>query len=130
MPSTVPSIKVTKSFPFKGGTREYSNRYHFLGGTPADSAHWKALMDSVVSVEITFISAEAHVESVTGYAAGSDVPVHNELYHTAGVLSPGGSVAKAPGEVAALLRYATNRRTMMITFFSITLRFLALLKAP
>jgi hypothetical protein len=111
-PSTTPSVKVDKTFPFKGANRDFSNRYHFLGGTPPDAAHWKLLMDSVVSVEQTIFSADALIVKITGYAAGSELPVHEELYNTPGNLSPGAGVAKAPGEVAALVRYTTNARSI------------------
>jgi hypothetical protein len=112
MPATVPSLRVTKSFPFKGATREYSNRYHFLGGTPGAASNWKALMDAVVQQESLLVSSDTHVVSAIGYAAGSDLPVHTELYNTPGALSPGAGVAKAPGEVAALLRFSTNARSI------------------
>jgi len=45
------SLKVTKSFAFRGGVREWSNRYHFDGTTPADSGHWTTLSDAVVTAE-------------------------------------------------------------------------------
>jgi hypothetical protein len=32
--ATVPSIRVVKSFNYRGVLREFSNRYHFSGGTP------------------------------------------------------------------------------------------------
>lgn len=109
--AATPSLKVIKSFAFKGGTRQYSNRYHFLGGTPADATHWHTLMDAVVLVEKTTISSGTTIVEAVGYAAGSDVPVATKTYSTAGTLTPVSGYNQAPGEVAALLRFSTNART-------------------
>lgn len=104
-------MKVLKSFPFKGGSRVWSNRYYFNGGTPADDTHWHLLMDSIVSVEETLYSSDTTIIECIGYAAGSDVPVSSKLYAATGSLTPGSGVAKAPGEVAALVRWQTSART-------------------
>jgi hypothetical protein len=108
--AATPSIKVTKSFTYRGVVRNFSNRYHFNGGTPADSAHWTTLSDLVVTREKAIFLSNVTIISTTGYAAGSDVPVFSKTYATAGTLSPGTSVL-TPGDVAALVRYATTART-------------------
>lgn len=109
MPSVKPSLRVEKSFGFKGGTQLWSNRYHFNGGTPADSTAWHALMDAVVNLEKTVFTGRVQIVRCVGYAAGSDVPVTSKNYSTAGTLSSSGS--DCPGEVAALVRYATAARS-------------------
>lgn len=105
------SLRVIKTFPFKGGTRAYSNRYHFNGGTPADATHWHTLMDNVVTAEKAVHFAGVTITEVVGYAAGSDVPVATKNYTTAGTLTGVGSNSYPPGEVAALLRWSTNARS-------------------
>ena len=107
--ATTPSLKVIKSMPFKGGTRQFSNRYHFNGGTPADTAHWTTFSDNVVAAEKTLYPADTSIVETIGYAAGSDVPIFSKTYTTAG--TNGGSGNIPPGEVAALVRYSTTART-------------------
>lgn len=109
-PSTVPSISIEKSFLFKGGNRTWGNRYHFLGGTPADATHWHTLMDAVVAAEALVYESSQTIISATGYAAGTDVPIASKTYSTAGT----GSYSTATlgvGEAAALVRYTTAART-------------------
>lgn len=109
--AATPSIKVVKQWTMRGVTRQFSNRYHFNGGTPADTAHWTTFSDAVVNAEKALWPA-GHVTIVktVGYAAGSDVPVFSKTYSAAGTLTLTSGSA-APGDVAALVRYTTTART-------------------
>jgi len=107
--AATPSLKVIKSSAFKGGTRLWSNRYHFSGGTPADSAHWTTFSDAVVTAEKASLKGTTTIVGTVGYAAGSDVPVFSKTYSTVGTDATGGNYA--PGEVAGLTRYSTDQRT-------------------
>jgi hypothetical protein len=107
--ATTASIKVIKSSIFKGGVRRWSNRYHFNGTTPPDSAHWTTLSDAVVTAEKAALKPTATIVETIGYAPGSDVPVFSKTYSTVGTDATGGNYA--PGEVAGLVRYSTTQRT-------------------
>lgn len=109
--AATPSLKVLKSFTYRGAAKTFSNRYHFNGGTPADSAHWTTLADNVVAQEKLCYASDVTIVGVIGYAAGSDVPVFTKSYSTAGTWSPPGGAAECPGDCAALIRYATTART-------------------
>lgn len=109
MPLT-PSVKIVKNFVYKDAVRNYTNRYHFNGGTPADATHWHTLFDAIVAAEKLVFPNTVNINEALGYAAGSDVPVATKSYSQLGTasLTSGGAT---PGDVAALVRYATTART-------------------
>jgi hypothetical protein len=110
--AATPSLKVVKSITYRGVSRHWSNRYHFNGGTPADSAHWTTFSDAVVTAEkaCMFTITGNQIVQTLGYAAGSDVPVFTKTYATAGTMSPGTNQIEA-GDVCGLVRYSTSART-------------------
>lgn len=110
--ATTASLRVVKSFSFKGGTRLWSNRYHFNGGTPADASHWHTLMDAVTTAEKAVHDSGVTIVSAYGYAAGSDVPVASKTYSLAGTKTYSAGHDRLPGEAVALVRWATAGRTV------------------
>jgi hypothetical protein len=102
------SILVKKSFSYRGGTKFFTNRYHFDGSTPADATHWTTLSDAVVTAEKAVYTSAVTIIGTVGYNAGSDIPVFTKTYSTAGT----GSFASAilmPGDTAAMVRFSTDQ---------------------
>lgn len=105
-----PSVKVLKTFSYRGTTKEWSNRYHFNGGTPADNSHWEALFDAIVLKEKAVFKNDVTIVKCVAYEAGSDLPVHEKVYTTVGT----GSFSlwvDTPGDCAGVVRYATTARS-------------------
>lgn len=105
-----PSIKITKNISFKGGTQQWSNRYHFDGGSPSDLTHWTTLATAIVTAEKGNYSSYIGYVDATCYDAGSDVPVAIIDFSTiAGTGTYTDSIQAS--EVVALCRYTTTART-------------------
>ena len=108
--AATPSIKITKQSSWRGGTRLWSNRYHFNGGTPASTGDWTTFADAVVDAEKLQYSADVEIVQADGYAAGSDVPVFTKAYATVGTRDYSAGYAQEL-QVAALVRFETTART-------------------
>jgi hypothetical protein len=105
-----PSLRVIKTFTYRGAPRLWSNRYHFNGGTPASDSAWHTLMDNVTTAEQAALADTCQIVTAIGYAAGSDVPVSTKSYTKTGTRATAGTQLQA-GDVAGLIRYATAART-------------------
>lgn len=112
--ATAPSIRVDKQFTYRGILTTYSNRYHFSGGTPADSTHWTTFSDAVTAAEKAIHYAVAaggsKIIQTVGYAGGSEIPVFQKTYSLDGTGAFTG-FASAVGDAAALVRYSTADRS-------------------
>lgn len=106
-----PSIKIIKQFGYRGSLRNFSNRYHFLGGEPADFSHWTALADAIIAQEKTIYASTVTIVNAIGYNADSDVPIFSAAESTAGTLTPAGSDKEFASDCAALVRFTTDQRT-------------------
>lgn len=111
--ATAASIKVSKTFTFKGSLRTWSNRYHFTNNAPTDTTKWTTLSDAIVTAEKACLLASGNTVTIVathGYDAGSEVPVFSKTYATVGTYPPAGQPI-APGDAALLTRYSTIART-------------------
>lgn len=104
------SVKVTKTFLYRGATKAWTNRYHFNGGTPPDTTHWNNLFDAIVLAEKACHDTYVTITQCDGYLAGSDLPVATKTYTTAGTFNAGSGV-RSVGETCALIRYSTAARS-------------------
>lgn len=105
----VPSIRTIKTFTYRGAPQQFSNRFYFNGGTPADATAWHAFMDAVTNLEKIVYPAHVSVIRAVGFAAGSDLPVATKDYTIPGTLGVVGN--PTPGDCAAVLRMGTNKRS-------------------
>ena len=112
--ATAPSVRIVKQFNYRGTVRNFSNRYHFHGGTPADATHWTTLCDAVTAAEKalykTLATGGAKIIEAVGYAGGSEIPVFTKTYTLDGTGAFTSWLA-APSDAAALIRYATPDRS-------------------
>lgn len=111
MATTQHSLRVVKTFPYRGDPiKEFSNRYFFDGGAPADATAWHDLMDAVVNVEKIVYPTSVTITTCFGYAPGSEVAIASKAYTQAGThIESGASVM--PGDCAAVMRMATTKRS-------------------
>lgn len=112
MPDT-PSIVLVKRFTYRGQNEEFSNKYHFSGTTPVDTAAWKALADAMITAEKPTVDSRVSWVRAYGYVAGNDNSVAQIDYTLPPNTVVSGTAAltagyETPGDVAATVRWYTG----------------------
>jgi hypothetical protein len=115
-PDTRNSIVIRKSFSYRGGTKEWTNRYHFEGDVPASSADWTTFADAIVAGEKTIYKPDVTIIEAVGYdcsTATASRPngdaVFTKTYSVVGTL--GGTGIPAPGDCAVMVKYHTPAKS-------------------
>lgn len=98
---------------YRGSLRTWSNRYHFSGGLPSDTAHWTTFSDAVVTAEHllwrALASGGSKIVETFGFDSGSEIPIFSKTYATDGFAGAVGSLP--PGDAAAVVRWSTSARS-------------------
>lgn len=109
----MPSITVVKEFTYKGQPEEWSNTYHFSGGTPADEEEWDTLSLFMWNQERAFLSASVSLVTTYGYEAGNESSVYQADWQVPPRSADPGNRADAdplPGDSTVWVRWNTGQR--------------------
>lgn len=109
VPPAQPSIRVIRQSPYKGGTRQWSQRYFFTGSN-FTSGQFAALYANLWPLLRNITLDESQIVEAIQYDIGSDVPVATDSTIHAGTYPSTGDPIM-PLEVCALWRLTTAHRT-------------------
>jgi hypothetical protein len=112
------SIRLNKSFPYRGVPEIYSNTYHFTGTAPTSDANWDALIDALVVAEKATHSSETTIVYASCYTADHTPAAHTRDFNNspdtpvAGtfVFSPSAGNVMSAGDAAVWVRWKTDHR--------------------
>lgn len=104
------SIRVDKSFTYRGSAEIWSNRYHFNGSNPADATEWLAIATALINTEKTLYSSATTVVFVAGYTSDTGPAVYTKDYTIMPAAPVPGSfsttgLVRATGDDAAWVRW-------------------------
>jgi hypothetical protein len=108
-----PSLTIVKKMQYRNfSDEEWSNSYHFAGGTPSDSAAWKTFADLVIAQEKTCYKTYCSVVRAYGHEAGNPTSVWGYNYETGsgavpGTLIPGSTYYPFAGDQAGVIEWET-----------------------
>jgi hypothetical protein len=98
------------TIPYRGTTRNWSQRFFFGTLTTLDSTKFNNLADAIHTASKLCLSSWVGYVGATGYNGGSDLPVFTKTYSDNGSFAHTGE-RLCPGDCAAMLRFSTTQRT-------------------
>jgi hypothetical protein len=109
-----PSVVIVKSFTYRGLPEEFSNKYHFSGGSPANLSQWEVLARDLATLEKTTVPSSVKFVRAYGYQAGiehsvAQVDLVNPGPIIWGTFTPTDADAVCSGDVAATIRWNTGQ---------------------
>lgn len=104
------SVRIVKNVPYRGDTREWSNRYFWNQTALPSQSDRDAIVAALLVKEKPLCASRVHWLRAIWYAAGSDVPVYEQTLTGSGTMSEAGT-DETPGDCATLIRFSTTQRT-------------------
>jgi len=114
MPATPPTrvgVKLTYHSPYRGGTKAWSQLWHFTGPDWASSAQFDTLVDALVAQLQGLIPSDTSIVEAIAYNAGSFVPVFTYVHTWTGT-STATSANRGALEDSALVKFTTTQRSV------------------
>lgn len=108
--AATPSLRTVKSMAYRGGTKLWSNRYHFSTTSPINDTNLSLMLNALVAAEAVCFPSSVEIVQGIAYLAGSDLPEVTNTYTTAGSLSTTGGT-EVPGDCAAVATFSTDQRS-------------------
>lgn len=109
-PPTQAGLKAVFSFSWRGGTKQWSQLYHWTQGSWQDNGHFNTLSDAWWNLIKGGIPARNTLVETIAYNPGSFLPVYTKAYGSAGTYTDT-SNPQATGEACMLWRMTTDQRT-------------------
>lgn len=104
-------VKVVWSSPYRGGTKVWSQLWHFDGPTTwSGQSQFDTFAIALEGQLLGLLPSDTTLVEMVGYNAGSFVPVFTHSFALAGTSSASSGVV-TPLEAAALVRFTTTQRS-------------------
>ncbi len=108
--AVTPSCKVVYTSPYQGGTKSWSNRYHWTGPDWASQGQFDTFAVALETQLIAILTTRSTMVQMVAYQAGSDLPAYTHAFGTAGTFALS-TFPSLPLETVALARWTTDART-------------------
>lgn len=103
-------VKLIFHSPYRGGTKQWSQLWHFTGPDWASSGQFNTLVDALVAQIQGLIPSDSSIEEAIGYNSGSSVPVYTYTHTWTGT-STATSSNRGALEDCALVKFTTTQRS-------------------